>query len=103
MSRRCETESLSRVPAAYAAAPQAALGPAPPGMPKRPNRMQEALRAKHYSRRTEQTCCRFGFPQENRWRNAKTAEQGRHHVDDSLVQKAATIFERFRSCWGTRT
>ncbi len=28
------------------------------------------------------------FPQENRWKNAKTAEQGRHHVDESLVQKA---------------
>ncbi len=28
------------------------------------------------------------FPQENRWKNAKTGEQGRHHVDESLVQKA---------------
>lgn len=28
------------------------------------------------------------FPQEYRWKNAKTAEQGRHHVDESLVQKA---------------
>jgi integron integrase len=28
------------------------------------------------------------FPQENRWRNAKTGEEGRHHVDESLVQKA---------------
>jgi integrase len=27
------------------------------------------------------------FPQENRWRNAKTGEEGRHHVDESLVQK----------------
>uniref|UniRef100_A0A7C4W6Q2 Tyr recombinase domain-containing protein n=1 Tax=Desulfatirhabdium butyrativorans TaxID=340467 RepID=A0A7C4W6Q2_9BACT len=28
------------------------------------------------------------FPQENRWRNAKTGEEGRHHIDESLVQKA---------------
>jgi integron integrase len=28
------------------------------------------------------------FPQENRWRNAKTGEEGRHHVDASILQKA---------------
>ncbi len=28
------------------------------------------------------------FPQENRWTNPKTKEQGRHHIDESLVQKA---------------
>ena len=28
------------------------------------------------------------FPQEHRWRNAATGEQGRHHVDASLVQRA---------------
>jgi integron integrase len=28
------------------------------------------------------------FPQENRWKNPKTGEEGRHHVDESLVQKA---------------
>jgi len=28
------------------------------------------------------------FPQESRWRNRETGEQGRHHVDESLVQKA---------------
>ena len=28
------------------------------------------------------------FPQENRWMNPETKEQGRHHVDESLVQKA---------------
>jgi len=28
------------------------------------------------------------FPQENRWRNAKTGEQGRHHMDESILQKA---------------
>ena len=28
------------------------------------------------------------FPQHQRWRNAQTGEQGRHHLDPSLVQKA---------------
>jgi integron integrase len=28
------------------------------------------------------------FPQENRWKNTKTGEEGRHHIDESLVQKA---------------
>jgi len=28
------------------------------------------------------------FPQENRWRNDKTGEEGRHHVDASILQKA---------------
>jgi len=28
------------------------------------------------------------FPQEHRWVNGKTQEQGRHHIDESLVQKA---------------
>ena len=28
------------------------------------------------------------FPQQNRWKNPKTGEQGRHHVDESMLQKA---------------
>lgn len=28
------------------------------------------------------------FPQENRWKNEKTGEQGRHHVHESIIQKA---------------
>jgi len=28
------------------------------------------------------------FPQEHRWNNLQTKEEGRHHVDESLVQKA---------------
>ena len=28
------------------------------------------------------------FPQERRWRNSQTGEQGRHHLDESLVQRA---------------
>jgi integron integrase len=28
------------------------------------------------------------FPQQKRWKNVKTGEQGRHHVDEGLVQRA---------------
>ena len=28
------------------------------------------------------------FPQQNRWRNVRTGAEGRHHADESLVQKA---------------
>lgn len=28
------------------------------------------------------------FPQLNRWKNARTGQQGRHHVDEGLVQRA---------------
>jgi integron integrase len=31
------------------------------------------------------------FPQENRWISADTGEQGRHHVDESIVQKAVKV------------
>ncbi len=30
------------------------------------------------------------FPQEHRWKNHRTGEQGRHHIDESLVQKAVS-------------
>ena len=100
--------------------------------PKLLDRLREALRSRHYSRRTEQTYCqwvkrfiffnnvrhpaemaegwdrvqmpdaldrkypnapadwrwKWVFPQEKRWKNLKTGEEGRHHADESLVQKA---------------
>lgn len=28
------------------------------------------------------------FPQENRWKNTQTGEEGRHHVHESIIQKA---------------
>jgi len=31
---------------------------------------------------------RWVFPQERRWKNRNTGEQGRHHIDESLVQRA---------------
>ncbi len=49
------------------------------------------LPVRHYSRRTEgnrQWRWQFVFPQERRWVSARSGEQGRHHVHESLVQKA---------------
>jgi integron integrase len=34
------------------------------------------------------------FPQDNRWRNSKTGEQGRHHVHESIIQKAVNVAVR---------
>ncbi len=34
------------------------------------------------------------FPQENRWVNPQTGERGRHHVDESIVQKAVNVAVR---------
>jgi site-specific recombinase XerC len=28
------------------------------------------------------------FPQENRWKNMKTGQEGRHHVQESILQRA---------------
>lgn len=33
----------------------------------------------------------WAFPQENRWKNAQTGEQGRHHIDESILQKAFKV------------
>jgi site-specific recombinase XerC len=35
-----------------------------------------------------------GFPQENRWKNTKTGEEGRHHVHESIIQKAVNVAVR---------
>ncbi|PIU46133.1 MAG: integron integrase, partial [Ignavibacteriales bacterium CG07_land_8_20_14_0_80_59_12] len=50
-------------------------------------RMPDALDRKYPNAPSD---CRWQwvFPQENRWINPKTREQGRHHIDESLVQKA---------------
>ena len=39
------------------------------------------------------------FPQHQRWRNAKSKEQGRHHLDPSLIQKATQ--HTLRHCFAT--
>ena len=36
----------------------------------------------------------FVFPQRNRWVDQRTGQQGRHHVDESIVQKAVTAAVR---------
>jgi len=53
------------------------------------------------------------FPQEQRWMNLATGQQGRHHVDESLVQRAVQTAVRktgmskhatchtFRHCFAT--
>jgi len=57
MLRTCETERLSRAPTAHAAAPQAARGFAPKGMPEQACRTHEALRSRRSNPRTEETNC----------------------------------------------
>ena len=54
--------------------------------PRLDDSIVEVLRVRHYANR--ESCWQFVFPQEHRWANAKTGEQGRHHVHESLVQKA---------------
>jgi integron integrase len=44
--------------------------------------------ARKYPRAAAEWRWQFVFPQEHRWRNRRTAEQGRHHVDESILQKA---------------
>jgi integron integrase len=49
--------------------------------------LPEAL-ARKYPNAPKEWAWQWVFPQERRWTNGKTGEQGRHHVDESLVQKA---------------
>jgi integron integrase len=44
--------------------------------------------ARKYPNANRKWIWQYVFPQERRWRNARTAEQGRHHVHESLVQKS---------------
>jgi integron integrase len=44
--------------------------------------------ARKYPNANREWAWQFVFPQARRWVNAKTGEQGRHHVHESLVQKA---------------
>ena len=46
-----------------------------------------ALNRKYPSASTERGW-QFVFPQMKRWVNSKTGAQGRHHIDQSIVQKA---------------
>ena len=49
--------------------------------------MPDALNRK-YPNASSDWCWQWLFPQESRWFNPQTKEQGRHHVDESLIQKA---------------
>jgi len=49
--------------------------------------LPEALDRKYPNAPTEWRW-QWVFPQENRWKNSKTGEKGRHHIDESLLQKA---------------
>jgi len=49
--------------------------------------MPDALDRK-YPNAPEEWRWQWVFPQEKRWKNPATREEGRHHVDESLVQRA---------------
>ncbi|QDU96921.1 tyrosine-type recombinase/integrase [Lignipirellula cremea] len=44
--------------------------------------------ARKYPNANEEWCWQFVFPQIRRWRNSKTGEQGRHHIDESLFSRS---------------
>jgi integron integrase len=44
--------------------------------------------ARKYPNANREWAWQFVFPQERRWRNPKTGEQGRHHIDESLFQRS---------------
>jgi site-specific recombinase XerD len=44
--------------------------------------------ARKYPNAGKEWVWQWVFPQENRWINPRSGQQGRHHVDESLVQKA---------------
>jgi integron integrase len=50
--------------------------------------------ARKYPNANREWRWQFVFPQERRWRNRQTGEQGRHHMDESLIQKAVSIAVR---------
>jgi integron integrase len=52
--------------------------------------MPDAL-ARKYPNANREWRWQYVFPQANRWRNTKTGEQGRHHMDESLVQRAVAV------------
>ena len=50
--------------------------------------------ARKYPNANREWRWQFVFPQERRWRNARTGEQGRHHIHESLVQKSISAAAR---------
>lgn len=59
--------------------------------PKLLDQMREALRSRldrKYPNAPLEWRWQWIFPQEKLWKNPQTGEQGRHHMDESLVQEA---------------
>ena len=50
--------------------------------------LPEAL-AKKYSNAPVEWRRQWVFPQERRWKNIRTGQQGRHHVHETILQRAA--------------
>lgn len=50
--------------------------------------------ARKYPHANREWCWQYVFPQERRWRNSKTGEQGRHHIDESLFSRSLTAAVR---------
>ena len=55
--------------------------------------LQDALDQK-YPNAPKEWRWQWVFPQENRWKNEKTGEKGRHHVHESIIQKAVNAAVR---------
>ena len=51
--------------------------------------MPDALDRK-YPNASKEWRWQWVFPQESRWKNSKCSEEGRHHVHESIIQKAVT-------------
>lgn len=71
-------EHLARVKKIHAGDLQAGYGRVP---------LPYAL-ARKYPNASREWAWQFVFPQERRWVNQSTNDQGRHHVDESIIQKA---------------
>lgn len=50
--------------------------------------------ARKYPNANQEWCWQFVFPQERRWRNSKTGEQGRHYMDESLFSRSLKVAVR---------
>jgi integrase len=47
-----------------------------------------ACLARKYPTANQEWGWQFVFPQERRWRNPRSGEQGRHHIDESLFSRS---------------
>lgn len=50
--------------------------------------------ARKYPNANREWRWQFVFPQERRWQNSKSGEQGRHHIDESLFSRSLTAAVR---------